>query len=76
MILILTATAAVFLAGLVVGVLAMVVLGIHAEQRRSARMSAQPSTLIGAASRRLRLLNVQAADSADSAGAERDQVAR
>jgi hypothetical protein len=73
MILILTATAAVFLAGLVAGVLAMVVLGIHAEQHRSARIDAQPNTLIGAASRRLRLLNVQAANTAD---AERDQVRR
>jgi hypothetical protein len=76
MILILTATAAVFLAGLVVGVFAMVVLGIHAEQPRSARMGAQPNTLIGAASRRLRLLNVQATNTADSVDAERDQVRR
>jgi hypothetical protein len=77
MILILTATAAVFLAGLVVGVLAMIVIGIHAEQHRSARIGAQPSTRIGAASRRLRLLNVQAArDAAASADVQRDQVRR
>jgi hypothetical protein len=73
MILILTTIAAVFLAGLVVGVLAMVVLGIHAEQHRSSRIGAQPNTLIGAASRRLRLLHVQAEASAD---AERGQVRR
>ena len=73
MILILTATTAVFLAGLVVGVLAMVVIGIHVEQHRSARVSAQPSTLIGAASRRVGLLNVRAADTSD---AERDQAGR
>ena len=76
MILILTATAAVFLAGLVVGVLAMIVIGIHAEQHRSTRIDAQPNTRLGAASRRLRLLNVQAANTADSADRERDQVRR
>ena len=68
MIHILTATAAVFLAGLVAG--------IHAEQHRSARIGARPSTRIGAASRRLRLLNVQTADSGDSATSERDQARR
>lgn len=73
MILILSATAAVFLAGLVVGVLAMVVIGIHAEQHRSPRIGAQPNTMIGAASRRLRLLNVQ---TADSAKVERDPAGR
>jgi hypothetical protein len=77
MILILTATAAVFLAGLALGVLAMIVIGIHAEQHHSARMDAQPNTRIGAASRRLRLLNVQIAASADvDADAERDQARR
>ncbi|HEU5156031.1 MAG TPA: hypothetical protein VFU43_03480 [Streptosporangiaceae bacterium] len=76
MILILTATAAVFMAGLVIGVLAMVVIGIHAEQHRSPRIAAQPTTRIGAASRRLRLLHVQAADAADPVDADRDQVRR
>jgi hypothetical protein len=74
MILILTATAAVFLAGLVVGVFAMVVLGIHAEQHQSTRVGTRPNTLIGAASRRLRLLNVQPAQ--DAANTEHDQVRR
>lgn len=72
MILILTATA-VFIGGLAVGVLAMVVIGIHAEQHRSARIGGQANTLTGAASRRLGLLSARVTDSADP---ERDQVRR
>ncbi|GAA4145319.1 hypothetical protein [Actinomadura keratinilytica] len=52
MILVLASIAAVFLAGVVCGVFAMVVLGIHAEERRVSRPGDGP-TVTGAASRRL-----------------------
>jgi hypothetical protein len=80
MILILTATAATFLGGMVIGVLAIVAIGIHAEQHHSPRISTQPSTRLGAASRRLRLLSVQATQTTDTANAadagERGQAGR
>jgi hypothetical protein len=53
MILILAATAAVFMTGVVLGILAMVVIGIHAEERHTARMGDDPSTRVGAGARRL-----------------------
>jgi hypothetical protein len=53
MILILTAIAAVFMTGIVVGVLAMVVIGIHAEERHMARMGDDAATRVGAGARRL-----------------------
>jgi hypothetical protein len=74
MILILTATAAVFVSGVVIGVLAMIVIGIHAEQHRSARVDGRANTVTGAASRRLGLLNVRVADTRD--GDEQAQVRR
>ncbi|GLZ13291.1 hypothetical protein Acsp04_35260 [Actinomadura sp. NBRC 104425] len=59
MILVLASIAAVFLAGVVCGVFAMVVLGIHAEERRIGRPGNGPS-VTGAASRRL--LSTQTCD--------------
>jgi hypothetical protein len=53
MILILAATIAVFMTGVVIGVLAMVAIGIHAEERRTARMGDDPTTRVGAGARRL-----------------------
>lgn len=52
MILVLAAIIAVFLAGTVCGVFAMLVIGIHAEERRSMR-SGTSSSIAGAASGRL-----------------------
>jgi hypothetical protein len=53
MILILAATVAVFMTGVVLGVLAMVVVGIHAEERHMARMGEDAATRVGAGARRL-----------------------
>jgi hypothetical protein len=66
MILILSVTAAVFLTGVVLGVLAMVVIGIQAEERRSRHMGPRATTLAGTASRRLGLASVRVADTADA----------
>ncbi|MFC9973210.1 hypothetical protein ACFVH6_20195 [Spirillospora sp. NPDC127200] len=52
MVLVLAAIIAVFLAGAVCGIFAMLVVGIHAEERRSARKGFG-LTRSGAASRRL-----------------------
>jgi hypothetical protein len=52
MILVLASIIAVFLAGAVCGIFAMVVIGIHAEERRITRSGAAP-TRTGTASRRL-----------------------
>jgi hypothetical protein len=60
------AVIAVFLAGIVIGSFAMVVIGIHAEQRRSAHVGAQANTRIGAASRRFRLVGVRVTDASDA----------
>lgn len=51
MILVLASIIAVFLAGIVCGIFAMLVIGIHGEERRSARNRAS-SSATGAASRR------------------------
>ncbi len=52
MILVLASIIAVFLAGTVCGIFAMVVIGIHAEERRAVRRGNGPSRT-GLASRRL-----------------------
>ncbi|WP_067829685.1 hypothetical protein [Actinomadura kijaniata] len=52
MILVLAALIAVFLAGSVCGIFAMLVIGIHAEERRHSR-SGSSSSLAGSASRRV-----------------------
>ncbi|MEU8804785.1 hypothetical protein [Spirillospora sp. NPDC048819] len=52
MILVLASIIAVFLAGSTCGIFAMLVIGIHAEERRAARGRTEPSRC-GTASRRL-----------------------
>jgi hypothetical protein len=59
MILVLVSLIAVFLAGSVCGIFAMLVIGIHSEERRTARAGASP-TLAGTASRRF--LSTQTCD--------------
>ena len=59
MIVVLASIIAVFLAGAVCGIFTMVVLGIHAEERRINRPGSGP-TVTGAASRRL--LSTQTCD--------------
>ena len=59
MILVLVSLIAVFLAGTTCGIFAMVVIGIHAEERRTTR-SGNGRTLSGTASRRL--LSTQTGD--------------
>lgn len=51
MILVLASIIAVFLAGIVCGIFAMVVIGIHAEERRATR-NGTPSSVTGSASQR------------------------
>jgi hypothetical protein len=71
MILILTATAAVFMTGVVLGILAMVVIGIHAEERHTARMGEEAATRVGAAARRLLSERVAPADAPEHEDARR-----
>ncbi|GAA1544496.1 hypothetical protein GCM10009678_28960 [Actinomadura kijaniata] len=59
MILVLAALIAVFLAGSVCGIFAMLVIGIHAEERRHSRPGSS-SSLAGSASRRM--LSTQSAN--------------
>ena len=70
MILVLTMAAAVFMTGVVLGVLAMVVIGIHAEERRTNRMGEEPATRVGAAARRLLSARV------DQTGSEHETAQR
>ncbi|GAA4065886.1 hypothetical protein [Actinomadura miaoliensis] len=73
MILVLASIIAVFLAGAVCGIFAMVVLGIHAEERRVSRPGNGP-TVTGAASRRL--LSTQTCDDLPSAPSVRVKAGR